>query len=261
VLADVVYMTSVRVDDATQPAWDAFYDDWVDVFVTQVPATRRGARWRVTAGLFDGQQPLPPRGWPMRLATMEYARLDEFVLSRTWRRAPEWEPRVRSFRPWFPNLQDYATLNLQSIGKRILRDSAELGQAVFVSTWTIDPADLTTFDVAYEQSIVPRVLEGLPETIAVHRYVAVLAQLHRYGGADGNLVVPNHHHIEDGKRLCYATLFELANLAEASVQERVLSEVQSRLSSWQQVIADRQDVFAERMLVIEHPTLLKEEHP
>jgi hypothetical protein len=133
-----------------------------------------------------------------------------------------------------------------------VRSSGALGAAVLCGQWTIDPADLPSFDAWYEPAIVRGLDEALPETIAVHRYVALLAQLHRYGGEDGELVIPSRHHVEDGGRLCYVTLVELEGLPDASRQAEVLRAVASGLARWDGVIQDRQEVFAERVRLVEH---------
>jgi hypothetical protein len=253
VLDDVIYMTSVRVRATAQPKWDAFYDDWVHTFVHDVPATRRGARWRVTAGLANGSARLPPDGWPTYLATMEYDRPDRFILSRAWRRRPEWQPRVDSFKPWFPVLEDYATLNLQCVERRQVSDAAAVpGQALLSQIWTIDSARLEEFDAFYGPEVLDGFLSALDGARSVGQYVALLAQLHRYGGPDGQLVIPQRHHIEDEGRLCYVTLCELDSLPTLTAQWETLERLAARLARWDQIIADRQEAFAERILLVEH---------
>jgi hypothetical protein len=243
-------MTSVRVADAAQTGWDDFYDDWVNVFVREVPATRRGARWRVTSGLAGGAEVLPVAGWPMYLATMEYDRLDQFILSRAWRRRPEWEPRVKSFKPWFPSLQDYATLNLLRV-QRVGSDGPGVPPAVLSSIWSIDPAQLEGFDAWYESEVVDGFFQRLTGARSTSRYVAMLAQLHRSAGPDGELVIPRRFHFEDGGRLCYVALVELEALPDPAAQRATLAALNERLARWDGALEDRQEAFAERVLLVD----------
>ena len=176
-------MTSVRVRGTVDEAWNRFYDDWVTTFTAEVPGTRRGSRWRVTSELVDGNEQVPVREWPMYLAFEEYDRLDEFVLSRSWRKEAYWEPRVRSFDTWFKDLTDYATLNLQKLD----RERGDLGTvppAILTSTWTVDPASLLEFQRWRTAGAEERATHALNH-LAVHHYLAALAQLHRHGGPSG----------------------------------------------------------------------------
>jgi len=88
--------------------------------------------------------------------------------------------------------------------------------------------------------------------VRVTRYVASLAQLHRHGGDNGELVIPQRHHFEDRQaRLVYATFFALARLPEPAMQHELLGDLGARLDMFDEVIADRLEAFAERRLVVE----------
>ena len=247
-LDEVLYMTSVRVRQEVDDGWNRFYDEWVQAFTSQVPGTKRGSRWRVTAGLADGVDALPPAGWPTYLAIQEYGRLDEFILSRAWRKEKQWEPRVRSFGPWFKDLEDYATLNLQEIG-RPNGAPGTLPTALLASMWTVDPARLLEFE-AWRAAGPERGTARL-QPLAHHHYLATLAQLHRHGGPSGELVIPQRHHFEDGGRLCYVSIWELSSLPSEPDQERILTDLQLGMEAWSDVVADRQDTFAERILAVD----------
>jgi hypothetical protein len=185
----------------------------------------------------------------MYLATEEYNRLDEFVLSRAWRKETYWEPRVRSFAPWFKDLSDYATLNLQKLD----RERGDLGSvpsAILASTWTVDPTSLLEFQRWRTEGPEKRATHSLRH-LAVHHYLAALAQLHRYGGPSGELVIPQRHHFEDGGRLCYVSIIELEELPTQAHQTAILADLQAGMDEWAGVVADRQDVFAERILVVD----------
>lgn len=247
-LNEVLYMTSARVHGEVDEAWNRFYDDWVTTFTRQVPGTLRGSRWRVTAGLVDGQERVPPPGWPTYLAIQEYGRLDEFILSRSWRKEKHWEPRVRSFDPWFKDLEDYATLNLQKLDRE-RGEPGSLPPAILASIWTVDPARLVEFE-EWRGAGPDRLAEESLRPIAAHRYLAALAQLHRHGGPNGELVIPQRHHFEDGGRLCYVSILELPALPPVDTQDGILAGLQSGMEMWTGVVADRQDAFAERILAV-----------
>jgi hypothetical protein len=249
VLSEVLYMTSVRVRSTVDEAWNRFYDDWVTSFTEEVPGTSRGSRWRVTSGLVDGSERVPVAEWPMYLATEEYNRLDEFVLSRAWRKESYWEPRVRSFDPWFKDLSDYATLNLQKLDRE-RGDVGTVPSAILASIWTVDPASLLEFQRWRSEGPEKRATSAL-RYLAVHHYLAALAQLHRHGGASGELVIPQRHHFEDGGRLCYVSIIELEELPTQAHQTTILADLQAGMDEWAGVVADRQDVFAERILVVD----------
>lgn len=248
-LNEVLYMTSVRVRFSVDDAWNRFYDDWVTTFTREVPGTLRGSRWRVTSGLVAGEERLPPPGWPTYLALQEYGRLDEFVLSRSWRKQEHWEPRVRSFDPWFGNLEDYATLNLQKLDAQ-RGEPGELPEAILASIWTVDPEKVIEFERWRHEGPERMALRSL-RPLAAHRYLAALAQLHRHGDAAGRLVIPQRHHFEDGGRLCYVTILELKQLPSAREQKAVLTELQRGMEAWSGAVADRQDAFAERILAVD----------
>jgi len=79
-----------------------------------------------------------------------------------------------------------------------------------------------------------------------------LAQLHRHGGENGELVIPQRHHFEDRQaRLVYATFFALARLPDPAMQHELLGDLGARLDTFDEVIADRLEAFAERRLVVE----------
>ena len=244
-LNPVVYMTSVQVAAEQEVLWNEFYDEWVDVFTREVPGTVRGSRWQVYDGRLAGQDPLPSSSRPMYLAFEEYRRVDEFILSRSWRKQEHWEHRVNSFGPWFKHLSDYATLNLQGIGPGSY--AKELGRHLLCRIWTIPPEQLEAFEQWRLETIVPMISRGAPGATE-QRYVALLAQLHRHGGAPGELVIPQRHHFEDGGRLCYVDLYELPG---DDVAPEFLDELQSATDSWGELVADRQDVLARRLLLVE----------
>jgi hypothetical protein len=248
-LDEVLYMTSVRVRVEVDDAWNRFYADWVAAFTQQVPGTRRGSRWRVTAGLVAGIEQVPSTQWPMYLAIQEYRRLDEFVLSRSWRKERTWEPRVRSFDPWFKDLQDYATLNLQKLDQE-RGDPGGLPPAILASTWTVEPSGLLEFEEWRATGPEQTAVHALTPS-ATHHYLAALAQLHRHGGPAGELVIPQRHHFEDGGRLCYMSILELSALPSLADQNALLIDLQSGIERWSGIVADRQDTFAEQILAVD----------
>ncbi|MCU1488883.1 MAG: hypothetical protein JWM85_288 [Acidimicrobiaceae bacterium] len=247
-LNPVVYMTSVQVEPEEDAGWNEFYDDWVRVFTTQVPGTVRGSRWAVEDGRLGGHEVLPGAR-PCYLAFEEYRRVDEFILSRSWRKESHWEPRVASFGPWFRHLSDYATLNLQSISSRIDAPDrgGDLATRVLCRLWTVDPVALEEFERWRAATVEPLVERSAP-VLAAHRYVALLAQLHRHGGEQGELVIPQRHHFEEGGRLCYVDVYELG---EGGIDPGLLDALQTATDEWSEVVADRQDVLAKRLLLVE----------
>lgn len=247
-LDPVLYMTSVRVDREVEPRWNAFYDDWIRTFVAQVPGSRRGTRWSVTAGMVGGALQIPEPERPVYLGLVEYARLDEFVLSRSWRKQAHWEPRVRSFDPWFRHLHDYATFNL--IRVECSGGGPAPPPALLSCTWTVDPARLQEFE-AWQRDRLQPALGPLLEPTSVHRYLALLAQLHRHGGPQGELVIPQRHHFEDGQRLCYVLIHELSRLPDNETQRAALQLLGAELGHWSDALAHRQEAFAERILLVD----------
>lgn len=246
----IVYMTSVGVDLERDREWNEFYDEWVEVFTNQVPGTHRGSRWRVLHGLVGANERVPQPERPMYLAFEEYGRVDEFILSRSWRQRKNWEPRVRSFDPWLRHLHDYATLNLERIGgSRGVAADTKPPSWLLCRIWTIEPDSLEEFERWKTSEVEPLIAEKL-RVASWDRYVALLAQLHRYGGPSGELVIPQRHHIEDGGRLCYVDLY---GLSRAPTQESDLLAVISTATdtTWGGVVSDMQDVVAERLLSIE----------
>lgn len=246
VLNPVLYLTSVRVDQAVEEAWNAFYDEWIRAAVSQVPHSRRGSRWRVAQGQVDGRLPIPEAERPVYLGIVEYPRLDEFVLSRAWRKQPHWEPRVRSFDPWLPHLHDYATFNLIRVESGA--GSAD-AQAMLVCSFTIDPERLQEFEEWQRDHQLCALSHGL-NLLGWHRYVALVAQVHRYAGEHGELVVPQRHHLEDGGRLSYVLLFELGHLPDQDTQRETLDRLGAGLDGWAHTLGDRHEAFAERILLV-----------
>lgn len=64
-------------------------------------------------------------------------------------------------------------------------------------------------------------------------------------------MIPQRHHFEDGGRLCYVSMIELAELPTHAHQTAILADLQAGMDEWAGVVADRQDVFAERILVVD----------
>lgn len=252
-LSPVLYMTSLRVASEQEELWNEFYDGWVRDFTREVPGTIRGSKWQVYEGRVGSVELVPDAAWPMYLAVQEYCRVDELVVSRFWRRNDYWAPRVRSFDPWFKHLTDYATLNLQDIapprsiasGPREI--PGELASHLLCRFWSVPPDRLEEFEQWRLQTVAPMIRERSC-VMSEHRYVALLAQLHRHGGAEGELVVPHTFRIEEEGRLCYVDLYELS---EDPVAPALLDDLQEASDSWGGVLADRQDVLARRVLLVE----------
>jgi uncharacterized protein YndB with AHSA1/START domain len=247
VIQDVLYMTNVRVAEREAARWDPFYDEWTRVFTEIVPGCSRGSRWRVVSGVSQ-REDMPVSGWPAFQAIFEHPRLDAFILSRNYRGLPEWQPRAHMFDPWFRSLRDYATLHLHKLATSDGR--GPLPPALLSTIWTIAEADLEGFERWYDAEVAGGFARVLGAG-SVHRYFATLAHVHRYGDENGKLIIPQRHHFEDGGRLCYVTLFELARVPEPAAQRRALDDLGSLLARWEGVIADRQEAFVERQLVIE----------
>jgi uncharacterized protein YndB with AHSA1/START domain len=252
VIDDNLYLTNVRVDAAVREEWDAFYDEWTRQFASEVPGCRRGSRWAMTEGIFGGNERLPEPGWPVFQAIFEHPRLDGFVLSRSYRAQPAYRSHHKSFDRWFRFLRDYATLHLQRIDRRGGDDASTLGASLLSTMWTIDQGAVAAFDPYYEREVLDGFAPTLDGLIGVHRYVATLAQLHRYGDENGNFVIPQRHHFEDGGRLVYVTLFELASSLPSAARERALADLADRLARATDGLADRQEAFFDRLFVVEH---------
>lgn len=249
---DNLYLTNVRVDAAVREEWDAFYDDWTRQFASEVPGCRRGSRWAMTQGLFGGRERLPEAGWPVFQAIFEHPRLDGFVLSRSYRGQPAYRAHHKSFDRWFRYLRDYATLHLQRIDRRGGGDASTLGGSLLSTMWTLDQGAVAAFDPYYEREVLDGFAPSLGGLVGVHRYVATLAQLHRYGDENGNFIIPQRHHFEDGGRLVYVTLFELEAALAPAARERALADLGHRLDRAPEGLADRQEAFFDRLFVVEH---------
>lgn len=248
-LADSLYMTSVRVEGSRAAEWDDFYDAWTRAFTTEVPGCSRGSRWRVLDGVADGAERLPPAGWPVYQAIFEHQRIDHFVVSRSYRGTPKWQPRARAFDPWFRSLRDYATLHLQRLGVRPA-GPGELAPVLFTALWTVDQDRALAAEGWYEREVLAGLQERL-RPIAAHRYLATLAHLHRYGDEEGKLVIPLRLHFEErGSRLCYATILELEALPGDRERGSVLDWLDRAIGSMGGRVGDRHEAFATSMSVL-----------
>ena len=257
-IADLLYLTNVRVAAELRERWDEFYDVWTQAFAN-VPGCTRGSRWEVTEGAAAGVERLPHPEWPVFQAIWEHPALDDFIRSRTHRARPEWQPRARAFEPWFRRLKDYATLHLHCVARFGERGGDELPPMLLTMLWTIDAGAARAFARWYEGTLVPALLAmpGGPRGAA--HYVAALAHLHRYGDEAGKLVIPQRHHFEDGTRLVYTTLFHFDAVPDQATRRRLLDAIGTALAPWPEV-GDRQEAFVKRLMVARPDGLPHEVH-